>query len=138
MTRSLCNFYTFSSCRVVASSLGKTSSRAGSTQSLTRGSLGRHSLSSLHNRSLEKNGTSGDNFCTFSLRVGTSKGVENRVFRTETVSSRAFWVRSIVNGCHNCVTRRKLVKFGRFLNSFHFGRVSVGCEIFRGALARAT
>lgn len=52
-----------------------------------------------------------EEFC-FTLRIGTKKGVEQRVLRAETASSRAAWLRALVQGAHDCVASTKLVKFG--------------------------
>ncbi|OQR70215.1 beta-1-syntrophin-like [Tropilaelaps mercedesae] len=108
--------------RVVANSIGRSSSRVPSSESFPRSSPGRHSFSSTgRGRSLERRSSGAwalgvptlgksEEF-RFSLRIGTQKGIEQRVLRAETAASRAAWLRALVQGAHNCVASIKTVKF---------------------------
>lgn len=53
-----------------------------------------------------------EDYSTFCIRTGTSKGVVNRVFRAECERDLASWARGLVNGTHKCVAAVREVAWG--------------------------
>lgn len=54
-----------------------------------------------------------EEYSTFCIRTGTSKGVVNRVFRAECERDLASWARALVNGTHKCVAAVREIAWGK-------------------------